>query len=185
MTAEETKQLAGLWAMYAAYYRVRIEDAVLRMYAEDLSDLTLSEARAALEAYRKNPKNRQLPMPSQIRDVLRPELDTESLAREIAARIGGAVTKYGWCNGEAARAFIGEVGWSIIERRGGWSQLCQNHGISIDPTAFEAQVREQAKASIKHGEGALSSALGLAPGTRYGELQSIGEIMKSIPGREE
>lgn len=185
MTKEETGRVAQMLAMYAAYYRLKLDDQVLKMYAEDLSDLDYSEVTAALSSYRKDPKNRVMPLPAMIRERLEPQVDPESQAREIAARISGAVVKFGWCNGTAAREFIGETGWRIVETRGGWSNLCQNLGTTIDPTAFEAQVREQAKAQVKFGEPALRNSLGIAPGARGGELQSVGEIMKRITGGNE
>lgn len=184
MTAEETKQLAGLWLMYAAYYRTKLDDQVLKMYAEDLADLDYSAVNSALQSYRRDPRNRVMPLPSMIRDLLQPKVDAEAQAREVAARIQGAVVKFGWPNPTEARAYIGESGWRIVETRGGWSHLCQNLGTTIDPTAFEAQVREQAKADIKYGP-SLGVALGLAPGAKRGELQSIGEIMQALPLREE
>jgi hypothetical protein len=147
---------------------------------DDLSDLPGLAVMGALTSYRRDPRNRSMPLPAQLRAIINPEVDPESQAREIAARIQGAVTKFGWCNAPSAREYIGETGWRIVETRGGWSHLCQNLGITIDPTAFEAQVREQAKASVKYGEAALSTAIGLAPGVRRGELQSIGEIMNLL-----
>lgn len=181
MTDAEKKNLAGLWAMYAAYYRTKIDDQVLRMYADDLSDLDFASVRDALDSYRKNPKNRTLPIPAVIRDQLSPNVDPDSTAREIAARIGGAITRFGWANGEQARNFIGEIGWNVIQRRGGWSHLCQNHGVTIDPTAFEAQVREQVKSDVKYGASTIANMIGIGPGIKQGELQSISEIMKALP----
>lgn len=185
MTAVDIQKLTQTFALYAAYYRAKFEDEILRMYAEDLSDLDYPAVNRALETYRRDPRNKTMPMPSQIREKLTPQVDHESVAREIAARIGGAITKFGWASSDRAREYIGEIGWRIVETRGGWTNLCQNHGVTIDPTAFEAQVREQAKAAVKYGDQALGQAIGIAGGGRRGEIQSIGEIIRSLPGKED
>jgi hypothetical protein len=181
LSPADLTQLAKLWAMYAAYYRTTVDDQVLRMYASDLSDLDLADVRLAMEKYRKNSKNRALPMPAMIRDLMQPAVDEDAQAREIAARISGAVVKFGWCNSADAQKFIGPVGWRIVETRGGWTNLCQNLGITIDPTSFEAQVREQAKAAVKYGDEALS--LSISPSEVSGELESAKEILSLIQAK--
>lgn len=181
MTAQELNQLAGLWAMYAGYYRMKLDDQVLRMYADDLADFDFAEVRAALDVYRKNPKNRQLPMPSQIREIIKPEVDPDSAAREVAARITAAIPKFGWCNSQEARAYIGETGWDVVERQGGWSHICQNHGITIDPTSFQAQVRDIAKASIQFPRQAMAKAIGVRDMPAQ-ITEFVGGLVKTIDG---
>jgi hypothetical protein len=159
MTAAENVQLRGLWAMYAAYYQRQLSDAVLIMYADDLSDLDFSKVRDSLENYRRNPKNKFLPLPAMIRETLDPQVDPDSAAREVAALITGAIVKYGWINPILAREAISEIGWQIVERQGGWMHLCQNHGVTIDPTTFQAQIREQAKSNLIHSPEAMNRVL--------------------------
>src|SRR5688572_29470913 len=115
MSPAEKNQLAAVWAVYAGYYRQRLDDVVLRMYADDLADLDFAEVKAAMDAYRKNPKNRVMPLPAQIREIVEPEVDPDSAAREVAARITHAIVKFGWCNPVAAANYIGSVGWDIVE----------------------------------------------------------------------
>lgn len=185
MSPEETKRLAGLWAMYGAYYRTKLDDQVLLMYAEDMADQDFNRVNEALQAYRRDPRNRVMPLPSMILALLDPQVDPEAAARAVAGRIAGAVVKFGWCNEDKARAFIGETGWRIIDTRGGWMHLCQNLGVTIDPTAFEAQVREQAKGAFKYGDFAIAQALEIRAGTKTGELQSVRDIMKLITEKKE
>jgi hypothetical protein len=160
----------------ASYYQRTLSAGVLSMYVEDLEDLPTGEVITAYKTYRRNPKNVHFPLPAQIRGLVRPEVDAESAAREIAARITAAIPKYSWYNGPGAREYVGERGCGIIERQGGWAYLCEHHGLTIDPTAFQAQVREQAKADLKYSPESMAKAIGLAPGIRPG-IQSIGEIM--------
>lgn len=177
MNADELKVLTGTLAMYSAYYRVKFEDQVLKMYADDLADLSLTEVVEALKRYRKDPKNRQMPLPAQIRAIVSPEVDAESAAKEIAARVSGAVVKFGWANAKDAETFIGPIGWDIVRRYGGWMHICQNHGLNIDQTAFSAQVRELAKASIQFPTRKMEQAIGLNPANNREGLQRLGEIM--------
>jgi hypothetical protein len=166
----------------ASYYNRQLSEQVLEMYIEDLADLDPTAVIAAYRAYRRNPKNLVFPLPAQIRALVAPDVDPESAAREIAARITGAITKFGWCNATEARAFIGEVGWGIVERQGGWMHLCQNHGVTIQPSAFQAQVRDQAASALKFPAGAMNQALRIVERTKAGEMQSIGELLGLPPG---
>lgn len=150
MTPEQLARTAQGFAMTAAYFRIQVDDEVLRLYAEDVSDLPFDEVIRALVAYRKNPKNRFMPLPAQIRDLIEPVESPEEMAREIAARIGGAIVKFGHPNEGEARIYIGPDGWNIVQRSGGWNHLCQNHGVTIDPSSFHAQIRDQLVSSIRH-----------------------------------
>lgn len=163
MTAGEVSKVAQGFAVMAAYYRVRIDDQVLRLYAEDVSDLPFDSVMNSMNEYRKNPKNRQMPMPAQIRDMIVRVETPEEKAREIAARIEGAIVKFGYPNGQEARAYIGEEGWEVVTRYGGWGHLCENHGLTISPAAFHAQVRDQLTTTFKTSGGALKAIAAAQP----------------------
>lgn len=147
---------------FAYYSRSQaLSDQVLLMYVEDLSDL---DPEACIEAYgrfRRNPANKTFPLPAQIRELVNPEqfVAIESRAREIAARICAAVPKYGWNNPKDAEAFIGPEGWSIVQRQGGWSYICENMGVKINPTSFQAQVRDQVEGSLRYGRETLEQSI--------------------------
>jgi hypothetical protein len=177
MKNEQRARLAQIWAILAGYYRVKLDDAVLRMYSEDLSDLDFDAVQTAMNDYRKNPKNKFMPMPAQIRELLEPQVDPDSAAREIAARITAAIPKFGWCNGQDARAYIGEVGWLVVERQGGWAYICEHHGRNLDPGQFQAQVRELAKSTLVHDQGAMNERVNRLPSSTRPELSSASEII--------
>lgn len=145
----------------ANYYDKKISPQLLDMYFLDLSDLPEPEVIQAYHDYRRNPKNKTMPLPAQIRDMIEPSIDPESAAREIAARINHAITKYGWSNETEASNYIGSEGWSIVERSGGWNYICQNHGITIDPGVFSAQIRELAKSQLTHDAHAMAKMIGI------------------------
>lgn len=126
----------------ASYYGKALSEPVLEMYAEDLEDLDPALVVNAYKTYRRDPKNKSFPLPAQIRDIVEPEPTPESGGRDIASSIQCAIVKYGYSNESLARQFIGPQGWDVVQRWGGWSHLCTNMGVSIDPGQFYAQVRD-------------------------------------------
>lgn len=136
--------------MTASYYGKPISEAVLEMYVEDLDGLDTDLVIGAYKAYRRDPKNWQMPLPAQIRDMIEPQETPEAAARDLASKISGAIVKFGHPNENLARNYIGEKGWAIVQRWGGWSYLCANHGTIIDPGQFYAQVRDHAVDVVKY-----------------------------------
>lgn len=142
------------------YYEKTLSEPLLEMYLGDLADLPEAEVIVAYQAYRRDPKQRGFPLPSQIRSIVRPEISDDTLAREAAARIPEAIRMFGYASPKEAQFFIGDAGWSVVRRFGGWEYICENHGLNLNPSTFLAQARDLAKAHIE-----LSKAgrLGEAP----------------------
>lgn len=161
----------------AGYYGRQISDPVLAMYVEDLQDLNVGKVIRAYADWRRNPRNTAFPLPAQIRGMVEPQVDPLHAAQEIAARITHAITKFGHPCGQEAREYIGPIGWAIVNRQGGWGHLCKYHGITIQPTAFQAQARDLAVSMLKYPVSAMNEAIGLPPG-----LQEFGFFpIKEIP----
>lgn len=182
MSPDQLVRLTQKLALYAAYYKTQLPDAVLKMYAADLSDLDFIDCDKAMEMYRKNPKNRVMPIPAQIRDIACPVVDTDSAGREIAARIQESITRFGSWQGDLAKAFIGDVGWSIVQSYGGWSRVCEEHGVSLDKGQFMAQARDLAKGRLTHTPIALALAIGAR--NEVQSLESAKSILKLITNPE-
>lgn len=164
---------------FAYYNNGRVpQDTVIAMYAEDLADLPQDLCITAYSKYRRNPKNKTFPLPAAIREIVCPEdnISIEAQAREIAARICGAIPKFGWCNQNEAMNHIGPAGWQTVERQGGWNYICQNMGININPTSFQAQIRDQIAANLQYGSLALEAKIHSLPSPTG--LMQLGEIMK-------
>lgn len=178
MTTTERIQVGETLLLTGKYYGREIAKETLSMMLDDLDDLDFSRVIAALAQYRRDAKNRMFPLPAQIRAMINPEVDADAAAKEIAARIAGAIVKFGYNNSSEAKFYIGDIGWSVVQRFGGWTYLCQNHGSNIDPTAFMAQARELAKGAIMYSPEAMARAICIAPNIKRGELQSVGEIME-------
>jgi len=149
-------------ATFAYYNRGQtLEDMVLEMYVDDLSDLDPQACIAAYQQYRRNPANRTFPLPAQIRELVSPGefISIETKAREIAARIVGAISMYGWNNSSQARLYIGPEGWGVVERSGGWSHLCQNTGLTIQPTTLLAQFRDQLEGTLRYSSAKIEHSI--------------------------
>lgn len=184
MTMGETAKVAQAFALTAAYYRVKIEDQVLKMYAEDVADLSFEDVIRALGNYRRDPKNRQMPLPAQIRDMIEPVQSNESQAKEIAAKINGAIVKFGHPNESLAKQYIGEIGWAIVQRWGGWAHLCAHMGLSIDPGQFYAQIRDHAVDVVRRPDSIEPFPTALPPSQSHyllsGETMPDGEPVQNF-----
>lgn len=136
----------------AIYYgKTDLSRPVISMYIDDIvaSGLSFSQALDAYSAYRRNSKNTRFPIPSQIIDLVKPQVNDDALAREAAIRIQQAIAKFGYMGGDEAQAFIGEIGWQVVRRFGGWRYICENHGIELNPLTFHAQARDIARTQIE------------------------------------
>jgi len=181
LAMEYRQQLARAIKATATYYGRTLEPEVLSMMCDDLMDLPVEKVVAGYAQYRRSPANKFFPLPAQIRELVNPEefVSVEAQAREIAARIVGAVTKFGWNNAKEAQVYIGPIGWNAVTRQGGWMNLCQNMGASINPTTFQAQLRDQLEGSIRYGEAAIEQNIFKLPESNKPKgLQSFGEIFE-------
>lgn len=157
----------------ANYYGRTIDEALLEMYADDLSDLDPLKCMAAYAQYRRNPANKTFPLPAQIRELVCPDefVAPEVRARETAARIIGAISRFGWNNAKEAQVYVGPEGWAAVQRQGGWSHLCEQTS-KFNELTLQAQLRDQLIGVFKHGAVAIAESIG-APTQRSGELGRI------------
>ena len=67
------------------------------------------------------------PFPSirEIREAAEPAFNVENEASEIAGNIVAAVSRIGPYRCQEARDLIGETGWVVVTREGGWVNICQ------------------------------------------------------------
>jgi hypothetical protein len=135
----------------AQYYGLDMRADVLAMYAEDLADLPPQAVLDAYKAYRRDPANIKPPLPAQIRRMLNPEANNKQHAQEIAQRCFGAIRKFGYTKPQQAKEYIGELGWRLIERRGGWFSHCQNT-MESDIPILTAQFRDSLTSYVEQGE---------------------------------
>jgi hypothetical protein len=158
------------WAKVADYYEKQCTKVALTMYAQHSSEFSVDDLVSAFKKYIADPKHVYMPRPAQLIEYLRPHLNPDAEAKQIAGRVVKAVSDHGWPNSSKARADIGEAGWNAVQAYGGWTYICENLGTSISMGQFQAQIRDHAKAYIECG------------GRSYNENQIEGQGSAKLDG---
>lgn len=109
----------------------------------------LQEYLNAIELYVSDRKNTKFPSVFLLKTYLDKTLSSDAAGNEIASRIRHAISSIGWISPDKAREYIGEVGWMVVIRAGGWQYICENHGTELNPMTFFAQSRESAKSILE------------------------------------
>lgn len=184
MTKQERIEVGQSWIGLAQMYGRDIPQIALKIMLDAIDDLPSKEIIHALVDWSRNSKQNRHPLPAELREMLKKELSIEARANEAANRIRQAITRIGWSEPVKAKEFMGDLAWAIVERSGGWTYICENHGVDLNPLTFHAQARDSAKAIIE------SSKLGhidrpMLLDERKGNLESIGNgISALIPIRD-
>jgi len=185
MTTLELAEIKKIIILTAVYYGRDLAPEVIGMMAEDLADLPYSQVRDNYTAYRRNPKNRAMPLPAQIRDLVAPEIDDDTLARDAASRIIQAISKYGYINPVQAREFMGNVAWSVVERQGGWVNICESFMIA-NTGIWQAQFRDLARAQMSLARaGRLDTPPELPEPSGPNKALALASMIKDLNERKE
>lgn len=185
MTPQEIQSLKALIVATSAYYGHTVPDNVLALYVEDLADLEFPAVAGAIKEVRRDPKTTRFPLPAAIRSRIAPTESVEDQAREAASRITSAVAKYGWTNPERAKEFIGEVGWYVVDRMGGWQNVCQTLCAENMPS-LQAQWRELAASAMRRSKAGTLNVAPALPKPESGSLERLlPDPLKSIPRLED
>lgn len=144
------------------YYDKALNATQVSMYADHLMALTPDELREAIRIYQLNPENKFFPLPATLIALMKPAESSElDIAREVAAKIIQAVSKFGSYRSKDARESIGEHGWKVVERQGGWVNICQDLNESTKGM-MQAQMRDLALAIGRMSKnGTLDQPIGL------------------------
>jgi len=181
LSYDQKKEVAKYYENTCKAFDKILDTEVLKMQVEDLADLDFQDILKALATYRRDGKNTVWPRASKIREIVNPKQSKEAMANEAASRIRKAITDFGWCNSGPAKESIGELGWTVVERAGGWQYVCENHGLDLNPLTFHAQARDLAKAVIESSElGIHDQPIGLPEPKINTFINNLVEI-KQIP----
>jgi hypothetical protein len=153
----------------------------LRLYLSALSDLTTEQLEEAINEIMRDPRVTRFPLPAAIRARVKPGDDVDSMAIEAANRIWEALARCGHNNPGSAREFIGELGWAVVQRQGGWGEAFSMQTETSDVVGLKAQWRELAKALHARAKAGTLDAPPALPGRSdtYGVLRK-----SSIDGGE-
>jgi hypothetical protein len=159
----------------AAYYEKTLSDDQVKMYVEDLGDLTDEETSTACKIYRSIPENTYFPRPmAKLVQLIKKPISTEDSAEDIASLMLKAVSDFGhtWADGTfradygfvfkgrdvqylcweyAAETVFGKEAVEIARRYGGWKQFCLTVNDSPDGV-IRAQIARLAKSLINNNE---------------------------------
>ncbi len=187
MIQKDRDAIAIKWGVVSAVFGVDLSKAALTMLVNAVSDLNPDAVLRALDEWVKTAKQRRAPMPAEIRELCTPQISPDAQAREAAARIPDAIKRHGYNWPDRAREYIGELGWSVVQRFGGWEHVCQYHGTpEMNAQTFYAQARDLARSHI---ELAATGTLGQAPAlpmprNNQPGLQRMGDYMGLVPRPE-
>lgn len=124
---EKLKSIKKLVVQNLTFYDAPISEVKVQMYAAELSDLDLESIGRTFERFRREKGRRQMPMPADIRDVIKPDAQPLTLEDEAQLAVGKIVQglkNFPRDMPVSARSFIGETGWEVVESNGGWWNLC-------------------------------------------------------------
>jgi hypothetical protein len=159
----------------------KLSKEMLNYYDDVLKKYGYDKACYAVERIIKLRRGRDsFPSPADIEKTISPQLDPDEEAREAASRIIGAINRYGQYNTEKAKGYIGDLGWAVVSRLGGWMVVC-----SMDrdesTTTLQAQLRDLAKAIYNRSEKGIDTAPSI-PQKRENSITRISEQLKQIQG---
>jgi hypothetical protein len=141
------QQVLGL----AEYYDKTLSANQLEMFVEDLIELDFNDLKEAIKKYRQDPANVFFPLPAKLIALVKPHMNEKDEAQEIAASIIAAVSRCGYTNPDRAQDEIGSLGWEVVNRMGGWKQLCE--GCTLDnQNTLRAQIRGIAETISKRAK---------------------------------
>lgn len=152
MTKNELIDLKKMYVGLSAYYQKETADLTIEMYVRDLENYSFQEILRAIEKYRRNPKNKTIPLPANLIEIINPEINSKDIGQIVSAQLQKALTKKGSWWGvnmdtdkfkEEMREYLGDIGFTLIQKIGGWSVFC-NRAREANMDIFNSQIRELA-----------------------------------------
>jgi hypothetical protein len=172
LTNDERRILAkNLVGCFKVYGRDLSHDSAAFMVGA-LEEFTLENTLQALKKYAVSDKTGRPPTVGALVEIMNPTASNETVANDAASRIFQAISKFGWTNPDGAREFVGELGWAVVRRFGGWQYVCENHGNELNVTTFHAQARELAKSQMELARLGLSETPPALPNAERKTLTS-------------
>lgn len=156
-----------------------LDDFALEIYVTSICDLPEHGFDKALAYLRQAFKERKLPSVAEIENFAVGQLPGEDLAVEISEAIAGAISRFGKMRQEAAKAHLGEASWLVVERCGGWGQICDipdHKTLSVEKARF----RDMARVVLKRALGGTQNdkpclPAPIVPTTRSTNGRQIGD----------
>lgn len=119
----EAKIMQAVGAVAAATGK-EVDEFGMSIYVEDLGRFEGEEFARILTRLRQAFRERTLPSVKELEDAALQRASGKNDVDEAVARICTAIRTCGTPNMSRAMEFIGELGWSIVQRYGGWAAVC-------------------------------------------------------------
>ncbi len=145
---QPTDKILALLAHIAASCGTTLSDFGLDFIARtSLKYGTPDEVVAALEQLAQSA--RRVPTVADIRKAMGRDAASEAeVGREVGERIWEAISKHGSQRSDSGlqrvREFLGDLGWEVVTRQGGWQSICDSATYANGPQ-LKAQWRELAE----------------------------------------
>lgn len=153
MTRQERIEIGEMLVGISQLYGRDLTKMALSMLLDAIDDLPAQAVGSALRSWVRESKANRIPTPAEIIAKVHGEpASREAVGREISSRIVGAISKFGWPSPRAARDYIGEDGWMVVERMGGWVYICEQMGVSLSVQTFQAQARDLISAHVEFAD---------------------------------
>lgn len=136
----------------AAYWDAQMNEVKLRAWTDQLSKYPAAVVKTAMNHFRGEKGRVRMPMPADIVSHFAVDVSPDAEATAAAARIFQAIGRFGWPNGKEAQVFIGSLGWSTVQRMGGWTKVCEMVGVDYDKSAFLAHAKSIAKSESEYAK---------------------------------
>jgi hypothetical protein len=170
-------EFAKTLALLATLANVTLTAEVMELYFTELSDHPAEDVIRIMREYARatNPRT-GLPTIDAISEKIRPKLSAKDYASEISFKAIEAISKHGWCNGDRAREELGDLGWEVVRRMGGWNNLCEQSD-HTPLSILEAKTREIARIVVAQSQGAEFERPRLASSE---VSKGIGEVIRFL-----
>lgn len=170
MTSREEEEFVMKLMVIAKIVDKPMTKDMMKVYYELAKPHGIEKANLALnELMVELRPGQSLPMPRQLLEKICPVVDDMDQAKEAAARIREAISRFGYVNPKAAEKFIGSLGWYVVGRFGGWAAVCETP--KSENTNFQAQARELAISAIRRHKAGVQDQAPQLPESKFKQLE--------------
>jgi hypothetical protein len=181
----EQKFLSKL-VQLSRWAKEELGEEIIEVYDMSLAPYGYPAAIKAIDQFIMSLKGRpRMPSPAELVAILAPKEDPENEAQEAAARIIAAISRFGPYRVKDARAFIGELGWAVVLKDGGWENVCSVTSDQLP--AVRAQYRKMALSSYERAKLGMHDHAPALPEPEISEqgMATLSDIMKRLEDRRE
>ena len=133
----------------AETYGDELTEVRLGAYRLALTDLTDAEMKKAFMRLINNPDQKKMPLPAQIKEAARPQLDSKAESIRRINLIKDAIRRCGYARANQAEAMLGREIWGDVCRLGGWQRICTEKNYNLDDPTTYAQRRDEIQGFVE------------------------------------